>query len=302
VDDGYCGSVIHKVNHMEKFTPFGGAEIQVEDIDRCRIVVLPLCYENAPSYGSGSREGPLHILNASVQLERLDEETLIDWGSLRIHTMRPLVPSKNPQQAVREMKMAANNIIRQNKFLLSIGGDHAISIGPIEAAANHYPDVGILHIDAHLDLRDKWNGSRYNHACVMRRVVEDMNLPAVHVGIRSFSPEEAAFAETAATRIWYAHTIEPTDTDWLEEITEALPSRVYLTIDLDGLDPSVIPGTGTPEPGGLSYRQLVKLIKNVGWKKKIVAADINELVKIDGSNVSEYTAAKIATKIFVYCL
>ena len=286
----------------EKAVPFGGEDFQEEDIDRSRIVILPLCYENAPSYGSGSRDGPLHILNASNQLECLDEETLIDWGSLKIHTMQPLYPSNDPQKAVLEMQRAAENIISQNKFLLSLGGDHAISIGPIKAAANHCPDIGILQIDAHLDLRNEWNGSRYNHACVMRRVVEDMGLPVVHVGIRSFSPEEAKFAKKIAARIFYAHRIKPTDDTWIEDVVDALPPKVYLTIDLDGLDPSVIPGTGTPEPGGLSYRQLVELVKHVGWKKKVVAADINELVKINGSNVSEYTAAKIATKILVYCL
>ncbi len=289
------------MGHTEKFTPFGGEDVQEQDIDRSRIVVLPLCYENAPSYGRGSRNGPLHILNASSQLERLDEETLSDWGAFNIHTMQPFYPSNDPKKAVLEMEKASANILSQNKFLLSLGGDHAISIGPIMAAANHVPDVGILQIDAHLDLRNEWNGSRYNHACVMRRVVEDMGLPAVHVGIRSFSPEEAVFAEKIAARIFYAHRIKPTDDSWMEDVIDALPSKVYLTIDLDGLDPSVIPGTGTPEPGGLSYRQLVALIKYVGWKRKVVAADINELVKINGSNVSEYTAAKIATKIFVYC-
>jgi agmatinase len=289
------------MGHTEKVIPFGGEDIQEEGIDRSRIVILPLCYENAPSYGRGSRDGPLHILNASTQLERLDEETLIDWGSFKIHTLKPIFPSSDPQKAVEEMQKASENIIRQNKFLLSLGGDHAISIGPIMAAANHYPGIGILQIDAHLDLRNEWNGSRYNHACVMRRVVEDMSLPIVHVGIRSLSSEEAAFAQKIATRIFYAHRIKPTDDRWIEEVVDALPPKIYLTIDLDGLDPSVIPGTGTPEPGGLSYRQLVTLIKHVGWKRKVVAADISELVKINGSNVSEYTAAKIATKIFVYC-
>ena len=290
------------MDQREKVSPFGGEDIQVEDIDRSRIVVLPLCYENAPSYKSGSREGAYHILDASFQLERLDEETLIDWGSLKIHTLQPLFPSNDPKKAVVEMQEAAENIINRNKFLLSLGGDHAISIGPIKAAANHYSNIGILQIDAHLDLRDEWNGSRYNHACVMRRVSEDMGLPVIQVGIRSFSPEEAEFAAQRNIPAFYAHKIDPWNHTWVEEVVDALPPIVYITIDLDGLDPSIIPGTGTPEPGGLSYRQLVELIKQVGWKKKVVAADINELLKIKGSNVSEYTAAKIATKIFVYCL
>jgi agmatinase len=281
---------------------FGDNEIPATDFEGSRIVVLPICYENAPSYGTGSKDGPLHILNASTQLESIDEETLTNWGEAGIHTLTPLVPSDDPEKAVNEMKRAATAVLEKNKFLLSLGGDHAISIGPIMAAAEIYPDLGVLQIDAHLDLRDTWNGSRYNHACVMRRVVEDLNLPVVQVGIRSFSPEEADYVKRKKLKPFYAHTIDPSDDYWRRKVVHSLPEKVYITIDLDGLDPSVLPGTGTPEPGGLSYRQLIKLINAVGKEKKIVAADINELAKIDGSQVSEYTAAKIATKIFVYCL
>ena len=285
----------------KKSLRFGDNEIPETDFEDSRIVVLPICYENAPSYGTGSKDGPLHILNASTQLESIDEETLTNWGE-GIHTLTPLVPSDDPEKAVTEMKRAAAAVLEKNKFLLSLGGDHAISIGPIMAAAEIYPDLGVLQIDAHLDLRETWNGSRYNHACVMRRVADDLKLPVVQVGIRSFSPEEADYVKRKKLKPFYAHTIDPSDDYWRRKVVHSLPEKIYITIDLDGLDPSVLPGTGTPEPGGLSYRQLIKLIKAVGKEKKIVAADINELAKIDGSQVSEYTAAKIATKIFVYCL
>ncbi len=285
----------------KKSLRFGDNEIPETNFEDSRIVVLPICYENAPSYGTGSKDGPLHILNASTQLESIDEETLTNWGE-GIHTLTPLVPSDDPEKAVTEMKRAATAVLEKNKFLLSLGGDHAISIGPIMAAAEIYPDLGVLQIDAHLDLRDTWNGSRYNHACVMRRVADDLKLPVVQVGIRSFSPEEADYVKRKKLKPFYAHTIDPSDDYWRRKVVHSLPEKIYITIDLDGLDPSVLPGTGTPEPGGLSYRQLIKLIKAVGKEKKIVAADINELTKIEGSQVSEYTAAKIATKIFVYCL
>ncbi|MFO7667312.1 MAG: agmatinase [Desulfobacterales bacterium] len=286
----------------KKLIQFGDAEIPAAGLDDAGIVILPLCYENAPSYGTGSKEGPLHILTASTQLESIDEETLTNWGEAGIHTLTPLVPSGDPGKAVNEMKRAAAAVLEKNKFLLSLGGDHAISIGPIMAAAEIYPDLGVLQIDAHLDLRDIWNGSRYNHACVMRRVVEDFKLPVAQVGIRSFSPEESEYVRRNKLKPFYAHTIDPSDDYWRRKVVHSLPEKVYITIDLDGLDPSVLPGTGTPEPGGLSYRQLIKLIKAVGKEKKVIAADINELAKIEGSQVSEYTAAKIATKIFVHCL
>ena len=289
------------MNSSIKFVPFGGDDVQIPDMEHAKIVILPLCYEQRPSYGSGSQSGPYHILNASVQLESMDEETGEDWTHRNIHTLAPLFPSDDPEPAVHEMQHAARNVLAQKKFLLSLGGDHAISIGPIRAAAELYPDIGVLQIDAHLDLRDEWNGSRFNHACVMRRVFADMNLQVVPVGIRSYSPEEADFIQNTNISPFYAHEIDPLDTTWINQVVAALPPRVYITIDLDGLDPSVLPGTGTPEPGGLSYRQLVHLIKAVGRKREVVAADITELAKIEGTQVSEFTAAKIATKIFVYC-
>lgn len=302
MDDRSRRGDIYTVMRCPEFINFGGDEVPAVDMEQADIVVLPLCYEQAVSYGAGSKDGPLHILDASVQLESLDEESLVDWGRFRIHTAAPLVPSADPETAVSQMEAAAAKIISQKKFLLSLGGDHAVSIGPIRAAVRQYPDIGVLQFDAHLDLREKWNGSRYNHACVMRRVADDIGVPIVQVGVRSFSPEEADYIQLKGLQPFFAHQIDPTDQSWIQLVLKALPQNVYLTIDLDGLDPSALPGTGTPEPGGLSYRQLVNLIKAVGRHRTVIAADITELVPIEGSHVSEFTAAKIATKIFVNCL
>lgn len=283
-------------------TSFGGTEVQNVDLDKARVVVLPFCYENAASYGSGSQEGPFHILNASVQLESLDVESLIAWGQIPIHTARPFFPSSDPEQAVMQMKKEAEKVIKRKQFLLSLGGDHAISLGPIMAAADAYPDMGVVQIDAHLDLRDEWNGSRYNHACVMRRVSGDLRIPVVPIGIRSYSVEEAEYVKKKNLAPFYAHEIDACDNSWYSRVLDHLPEYVYLSIDLDGLDPAVLPGTGTPEPGGLSYRQLVQLIKVIGANRTVVAADVTELIKIKGVQVSEFTAAKIVTQILVYCI
>jgi N1-aminopropylagmatine ureohydrolase len=288
--------------NSKPWIPFGGFENQVSDVESAAIVILPLCHEYAPSYGTGSGQGPNHILDASVQLESIDERTLIDWTAYGIHTARPVPLPDDPEAAVKEMAAAAAHFLSMEKFLLSLGGDHAASIGPITAAANIFSNLGVLQIDAHLDLRDVYNGSRYNHACVMRRVAEDVRVPFVQVGIRSFSKEELQYIEDRGIRPVFAHDISPINKDWIDRAVRGLPEKVYMTIDLDGLDPSVLPGTGTPEPGGLSYRQLVDLIETVGQKRQVVAADITELSKIEGSCVSEFTAAKIATKIFVHCL
>ena len=280
---------------------FGGEEVPAATFAEADIVILPLYYESAPSYGTGSKHGPAHILNASIQLERMDEETLLDWGRFNIHTLPPLIPEGRPDQAVAQMKKAADPVFKTGKYLLSLGGDHASSIGPIQAAADAYPNLGVLQVDAHLDLREEWNGSPFNHACVMRRVSELKTVSIVQVGARAFSAPELEIAKTGNFTTFYAHQLDPMDSAWLEAVVAALPESVYITIDLDGLDPSALPGTGTPEPGGISYRQLVALIKKVGYRKNVVAADITELTKIEGFQVSEYTAAKIATKIMIYC-
>ena len=280
---------------------FGGLEVEPIGFDEADIIVLPICYENAPSYGTGSREGALHILEASGQLEGIDEETLVKWAEFHIHTRPPLFPPDEPEKAVIAIRDAAHDVIESKKFLLSLGGDHAITIGPVMAACAIHPDIGILQIDAHLDFRNVWNGSKYNHACVMRRIVEDLNLPVAQVGIRSVSSEELNFVRLRNLKPVYAREIDPYDFSWIDRILDTLPEKIYLTLDVDGLDPSVIPGTGTPEPGGLTYRQVLHLIRKVGQSKKVIAADINELAKIEGSQVSEFTAAKIASKILFHC-
>jgi agmatinase len=282
------------------FMNFGGRDVPPADLADARVAVLPLCYEQGASYGTGSAEGSYHLLAASDQLERMDEETFTDWGRIPIHTLPPLFPDPDPEQAVAQMADAAAYALGGGRRLLSLGGDHAVSIGPIAAAARQYPGVGVLQIDAHLDLRDEWNGSRLNHACVMRRVTAGGNVPVVPVGIRSFSPEEYAAVRRRGLTPFWMHTLGG-GVDWIPAVIAALPRRVYLSIDLDGLDPAVLPGTGTPEPGGLSYRQLTALIRALGEQREVVAADITELVKIPGSQVSEFTAAKIATKILVHC-
>jgi agmatinase len=282
------------------FMQFGGDEVSPCSFNEAEIVVLPICYERSPSYGKGAAEAPRHILEASAQLEALDAETLINWTQFNIHTLPPLIPKGSAHQAVREIQDSAQRVLEKGKFLFCIGGDHAVTIGSFWAAIQCQPHLGVLQIDAHLDLRDSWNGSHYNHACVMRRIFEKTTHPIIQVGIRSICQEELDFINTHNLRPYYAHQISPESDAWIDEVVGQLPASVYLTIDVDGLDPSVLPGTGTPEPGGLTYRQLMKLIQSVGRHKHLVAADITEVMKIPGSLVSEYTAAKIASQIFIY--
>lgn len=287
--------------NIEHFIHFGGPDVRFEEADRAAVIVLPICYEVAPSYGSGSGRGAYHILRASSELECMDEEMLVDWGDIGIHTASSFVPDADPVTGLHQIRQMASKYMGTGGFLLSLGGDHAVTIGLAAAAAETFEDVGLLQIDAHLDLRDQYNGSRTNHACVMRRVAEDMMLPFVQVGIRSVAPEEGVYIREKGLRPFFAHDIDVWDNGWMDEAIDRLPEKVYLTLDLDGLDPSVVPGTGTPEPGGLTYRQAVGLIRKLGARRHVIAADINELAKIEGSQVSEFAAAKLAAKIIVYC-
>ena len=286
---------------ISRFMQFGGSDVRFEAADRAKVVVLPIYYEVAPSYGAGSGQGAYHILRASSELECMDEETFVNWGETGLHTTAALHPGTDPDTGLERIREAARRYMAPGRLLLSLGGDHAVSIGLIAAAAQTFENTGVLQIDAHPDLRDSYNGSRNNHACVMRRVADDLKLPFVQVGIRSIAPEEATYIQEKGLRPFFAHAIDPLHNGWMDEAIDRLPENVYLTLDLDGLDPSVVPGTGTPEPGGLTYRQVVELIRRLGARRRVVAADINELAKIEGSQVSEFTAAKLAAKIIVYC-
>ncbi len=287
---------------IPEFVPFGGHEVQQPGLDECRIAVLPLPYESSPSYGAGSGAGPYHLLDASTQIEELDEETLQNWTDLKIHTVDPLDIPLDPEQAVMKIQEESDKIFAMGKRLLAIGGDHAVAIGTAKAAAKHFPGMGVLQIDAHLDLREFWNGSRFNHACVMRRLMDDDGVFAVAVGARAICSEELEYVKKNEHPIFFAHQIPLDDDSWMEKAINLLPENVYLSLDLDGLDPSVIPGTGTPEPGGLSYRQVVKLIKTLGENRRVIAADITELAAFPHNRVSEYTAARLAQKICLFCL
>jgi agmatinase len=280
---------------------FGGPDAMAPDITDARVVVLPLCYEVGPSYGTGSRNGPLCILSASVQLETIDEETRTDWTRPGIHTHPPFHPSGDPETAVSQMEAAAAGVLEKGRMLISLGGDHAVSIGPVLAAAKRFPDLGVVQIDAHPDLRDTWNGSRFNHGCVMRRIAEAGSISIFPVGIRTISAEELSAMETFSISPLYAHDIPPGDLSWIDAFVSRLPPMIYLTIDLDGLDPACVPGTGTPEPGGLTYRQVTALIGAIGRSRQVVAADVTELAEIEGHRHSEYTAARLVQKIIAFC-
>ncbi|MDI6796423.1 MAG: agmatinase [Desulfatibacillaceae bacterium] len=282
------------------FVPFGGANFQAKGVDEAAVTVLPLPYECAPSYGIGSATGPYHILDASTQMEAFDEELCCNWTQLPIFTARPPLLARTPEKALTQIQAAAAAILHNNKPFLALGGDHAVSIGLLREVARLHPDAAVLQIDAHLDLRHTWNGSTLNHACVMRRVADDIGLDFAQAGIRSFSAEEWEIVRQRGYKPFLAHEMDA-EGRWMQELMDRLPDKVYLTLDLDGLDPSEIPGTGTPEPGGLTYRQTLALIRLLAKQKTLISADVVELAAFAGSQVSQYTAARLCQKILLHC-
>lgn len=280
---------------------FGGDEAGIGDPALARAVVLPAPLEATVSYGGGTARGPAAILRASGELEFVDEESGRPYWALGEVATLPRLHFPVPgSAAVDRLAAAAAPTIERGAFLLTLGGEHTVTAGPFRAAAARHPGLGIVGIDAHLDLRDRYGGSPWSHACVLRRIVEEHGPAVLWAGVRSVSAEEWSFlADQPPGRradIRWAHALDR-EGSWIEEAIERLPPEVYLTIDVDGLDPSVIPGTGTPEPGGLDYRTVLRFVRTLAARRRIVAADFVELAPLPAQQGSEFTTAKLAAKL-----
>jgi len=263
--------------------------------------VLPVPYERTVSYGTGTALGPSAILTASHETEDFDEELQVPVN-VEVQTLPPVKLARlDEKEAMTAIKTAALPVMRAGRFLLSLGGEHSISAPLISAAREAFGPLSVLHIDAHLDLRDKYRGTSLSHACVMRRVRET-GTPTVHVAIRSCSAEEAIYVKHLKIPVFWAKDIclKSDDISWINKVIGQLGRKVYLSIDIDGLDPSFVPGTGTPEPGGLSWHQITSLVSRVVSKRNVVAADIVETAPIKGSQVSEFVAARLGLKILLH--
>lgn len=277
---------------------FAALEPDENTYDRSRIAILPLPYEGTTTFGGGTRNGPREILHASRYLELYDEETGQDVSRMGIHTLPALqTVVSSPRDMVEEIYRAAKSILRDGKFLVSLGGEHTITPPLVQAHLDQYPELTVLQIDAHADLREDYEGSEYSHACAMRRVVELTG--AVQVGVRSISAEEMEALASLPTRIFFAHEMAA-DSEWHLRVVEALGEPVYVTIDLDGLDPSVMPAVGTPEPGGLDWYQICRLLKAVSSQRRVVGFDVNELAPIPGLAAPNFLAAKLVYKLLGY--
>lgn len=262
--------------------------------------VLQIPYERTVCYGKGTERGPSSIVQASNVIENFDEELLLPLD-LKVQTVEPLVfDSLSDQESMKLIKKSSVKILQDNRFVMALGGEHTISAPLVEAAAEHHDSIAVLQLDAHLDLYSKFTDTPLSHACVMRRIRE-MGIPVVHAGIRNISSEEFDFVMTDGVKYFQAREMLPHKKEaWVAEIISLLPKNVYLSVDVDVFDPALVPGTGTPEPGGLQWYDLLYLVRTLAREKNIVSADIVETMPIPGSNVSEYTAARLAVKTMLY--
>ncbi|MBN3034115.1 MAG: agmatinase [Bacteroidales bacterium] len=267
---------------------FGGLPKEHTELSGSKIVILPVPYDATSTWIKGSGNGPEALMEASANMELYDIETDTEIYTLGIHTSDPVDPAGTPEEVVDRIYKHAAEFLRMNKFLVTVGGNHTVSIGAIRAHRDHYGDITVLQLDAHTDLRQEYEGSPFSHASVMARTKEIC--PVIQVGIRSMDSSELPFADRE--RIIFAHEIR-NGADWIGRVTGMLRGDVYITIDLDVFDPAVVPATGTPEPGGLYYHEVMNLIRAVDSVARIVGFDVVELCPIPGHKTSEFLAAKL---------
>jgi agmatinase len=289
------------MSNSEFISPgFLGLPPEVSAYAAARLVVLPIGFESATSYGTGTRAGPEALLAASRQVEPWDEELGVDLAQAPLHTTGFVAPDlSSPGAMTDRIQRAAGRCTADGKWVLGLGGEHTVSLGLVRAAAEKFGKLSVLHIDAHADLWSKYQGSAYSHACVMRRIVEDGHR-TVHVGLRSVGREEVAFARAHKLPIFWARQCAAGG-GWIDRVVAALKSPVYLSFDVDGLDPAVIRTTGTPEPGGLGWWDTMTLLERTFRRHTVVGADVVELSGA-GDTASDFAAARLTAKIAALAL
>lgn len=274
---------------------FGGLPPEHSDLEHSRIAILPVPYDATSTWVKGADKGPEAILRASANMELYDIETDSEVYRQGIFTDRPVPNDLSPEAMVAEVRAKAGEHLTNGRFAIVVGGEHSVSVGTVEAHAAKYAGMSVLQLDAHSDLRSEYEGSKYNHACVMARVRE--LCPIVQVGIRSMDISEKPAMDR--DRVFLAEEIRG-QTDWIDRVVEKLSDRVYITIDLDAFDPSIMPSTGTPEPGGLLWYDVLTLLKTVCRCRELVGFDVVELCPVEGNWGPDFLAAKLIYKILSY--
>jgi agmatinase len=277
---------------------YGGIDNAYTAHEQAKFVVVPVPYDLTSTYQSGSRRGPGAILEASANMELYDEELGQETYLAGIHTLPPLdADARGPVEMVNTVRRTVGGIVADGKIPVMLGGEHSISFGAVQALREVFPKLGVLQLDAHADLRDTYQGTPLSHAAVARRI--SGICPLVQAGIRSMSAEEAEFLKTGSVKSYSADFIFE-NRSWCEMICSDLEGDLYLTVDLDVLDPAVMPATGTPEPGGIAWRDLIYLVREVSKRCRIRGFDVVELAPIPGMIAPDFLAAKLVYRIMGY--
>ena len=276
--------------------PFGGEP----NADDPFAILVPVPYEKTTTYRKGTARGPAALLAASSQVELFDEETRTDPLARGVRTLDSVECDGMPDVLAGELEAICLPHFQAGRLVACLGGEHSVSLGPIRAAARVHGPIGILQIDAHPDLRDSYEGTHYGHGCVMRRALDLETVTSlVAVGLRAVSDEDDTKIQTDA-RIHPFLACTLSGRGWINSVIDALPEKVYVTFDVDGLDPSVVPGTGTPEPGGLGWWDALALLRRVFAERTVVGFDVVELLPEPPSCVSDFAAARLVFKMLAY--
>lgn len=277
---------------------FAALPPELNNLESAKVVILPIPFDVTSTFQKGSHRGPAAIIEASRQMELWDEELGQDTSLIGIHTAdEPYFHDLRPELMVEAVQEMVGGFLEQGKFVVTLGGEHSITTGPVRAHAARFKNLSVVQIDAHADLRDSYQGTPYNHACVMRRLIDDH--PCVQLGIRNWSEEEDALIRERNLPVFTAERCMADDS-WHEEALAPLTDQVYLTIDLDGFDPSIMPSTGTPEPGGLTWYPVIRFLRKLIAEKRLVGFDIMEMMPIGGLVAPQFMAAKLLYKILGY--
>jgi agmatinase len=277
---------------------FGGLDASITNLETAHAVILPVPYDGTTSYMSGARLGPRAIITASQSMELYDEE-LGAFYEHGIHTLPDLEVLADAKSMIDRVHDAVAWGLELDKTVITLGGEHSLTSGPVRAYAKKFPKLSVLHFDAHGDLRMELQGTPWSHGCVMRRVRE--MVPAVQVGIRSISEEEAEAIGEHDWPMYSARKTKDMKGDYAP-IVDALTDDVYVTVDLDCFDPATVPGVGTPEPGGLDWYEVTGVIAQVAKKKRIVGFDIMELMPLGGQVRSDFLAARLTYRLWGWSL
>jgi len=276
-------------------TPFGGKDCNWTDYQSAKIVVLPIPYDYTATWQKGADQGAEAIIEASAHVELYDIETDSEVHLHGIHTFESPQLPRSPEKLTEIVRDRFSTFAHDEKFAVMLGGNHSVTPGAVQGLKDHFPDLTVLQLDAHADLRESYHGSMFNHACVMARIEEICQ--TVQVGIRSMSREE--FNRLDAVKVFLARDIF-LRSDWVEKVVELLSANVYVTIDLDVFDPSLVPSTGTPEPGGLGWYQVIGLLKKVAENRNVVGFDVVELLPNKYNKAPDFMAAKLVFKFLSY--